>query len=369
MKDGPIMDLLDTCSGFPGLLDEVLSSISQALVLTDLEGRVIYANPLVKNVLGFRPEEFEGQSLSLVFTPEDLTNFYPNLLYMLRHDKPFEGEAMLIRSNGDRFFAFMILRPKSSLDRAKKIVVVSIRDIDKSKRLENAFRESHYEDLIKVANGVAHEIRNPLVGVGGFVNRLYRASQDSKNRDKYYDYIIKSLKRIEGLVKKVEFLVSLPKPYYTDENVPELVERAFQPYLEKIEAEKVSLSRRLEALTLLLDKDLIERAVSNLIENALEAVSQGGNILIRSETTEDHYIINVIDDGSGISPEDLPFIFNPFFSTKPDGAGIDLAVVKRIMESHGGRVEASSQKEEGTTISLFFPLERRRTIRTSRLED
>ncbi|MBW2168958.1 MAG: hypothetical protein JRG69_06820, partial [Deltaproteobacteria bacterium] len=75
----------------------------------------------------------------------------------------------------------------------------------------------------------------------------------------------------------------------------------------------------------------------------------------------------LIDAGSGISPENLPFIFNPFFSTKADRAGIDLPVVKRIMESHGGQIEVSSKPEEGTTFVLQFPLERRRSIRISRL--
>lgn len=75
------------------------------------------------------------------------------------------------------------------------------------------------------------------------------------------------------------------------------------------------------------------------------------------------------DTGSGISPGDLPYIFNPFFSTKPNGAGIDLAVVKRIMDSHGCQVEVASKQGEGTTFFLLFPLERRRLTRISRLEE
>ena len=75
------------------------------------------------------------------------------------------------------------------------------------------------------------------------------------------------------------------------------------------------------------------------------------------------------DTGSGISPGDLPYIFNPFFSTKINGAGIDLAVVKRIMDSHGGQVEVASKQGEGTTFLLLFPLERRRLTRISRLEE
>jgi signal transduction histidine kinase len=125
----------------------------------------------------------------------------------------------------------------------------------------------------------------------------------------------------------------------------------------------------LEDAVLSLDKELILRVFTILLGNSLDAMAEGGKIHLHGETTESHYIIHVTDTGVGISPKDLPFIFNPFFSTKPDGAGIDLAVVKRVVESHGGHVGVESKYRKGTTFILQFTLDRRRPIRVSRFED
>ena len=108
---------------------------------------------------------------------------------------------------------------------------------------------------------------------------------------------------------------------------------------------------------------------SILIANALDALSEGGKITVYNETADDFCKIYISDTGSGISPDDMPHIFNPFFSTKPDGAGIDLATAKRVMDSHGGRIEVTSNEEKGTTFTLFFPLERRHPLRTCPLEE
>ena len=89
---------------------------------------------------------------------------------------------------------------------------------------------------------------------------------------------------------------------------------------------------------------------------------------ITGNVTGRQYRIQISDTGSGIQPEDLPHIYNPFFSTKADGAGIDLAIVKRIMANHGGNIDVVSRPNKETTFSLTFPLERRRAMRISHLD-
>jgi signal transduction histidine kinase len=117
------------------------------------------------------------------------------------------------------------------------------------------------------------------------------------------------------------------------------------------------------------DEELIATTLSILIDNALFALQHHGTIQIRNEIKDDQCELYVSDTGSGITPENLAYIFKPFFSTKSDGAGLDLAVLKRIMERHGGQVEVHSEAGQGTTFLLIFPLERRCPLRVSRLED
>lgn len=361
------MDFFETCCNSPNVLDAILSSIQHIVIVIDHDGNVLLANAAVEQVFGFTRYELKGKNLSILFRPRDLAYLYPNLLHMAQKDKPFEGEVTLMRKDKTRFFAFMVFRPCLDSRQGKPLAVISIRDIDKQKQCEKGFRDTHYEDLVKVADGIAHELRNPLVAIGGFAKRLYGSRRDNDDAQ-YFAEISNNVKRLEGLVEKVEFFAHLPKPCMKERSVKAMMEEAVQPYLQKMEEWQIELINDIEDVNLFVDKSLVVRAFCILIENALDALTEGGQIRICSETKDNDCRICVTDTGYGISPEDLPYIFDPFFRTKPDGVGIDLAVVKRIMDSHGGSVEASSKQGQGTTFFLTFPLERRRSIRICRLE-
>lgn len=350
-------------------LDGILSCIQQPVIVTDLEGHILFANPAIDRALGFTPDELKGNELSMVFTPEDMTYLYPNLLYLARKNKPFEGELMLKHKDETRSLAFVALHTFEVPGREERAVVLCIQDIDRLKKIKKTFSVSTYEDLIKIADGIAHELRNPLVGIGGFINRLYKLCSAVSEHGKYYEYIIDNLRKIEGLVKKVEFFARIPEPCLKEESMGEFTANVIKPHLQKIEKRMIDLDISMDEASLLVDGDLLARAINVILQNALDAMDEGGTIRIRGMMEDSQYRIDISDTGRGISPEDMPYIFNPFFSTKADGAGIDLAAVKRIMDGHGGHIEVSSTPGEGTTFSLFLPLERRRAIRISRLED
>ena len=362
------MSLLEACCDSRELLETILSCLQVPIMVADLEGNIFFAGPAVEPVLGYPPHELRGLNLSVIFTPEDLTFLYPNLLHLANKNQAFEGEIMLKHKSEARFSAFIAIQPCFDPCQGKTIMVIFIYEVDKGQVTKKAFRQDHYEDLVRIANGIAHELRNPLVGIGGFVTRLYKSCRLSSDHDTYYGYIVSNLKKIESLVHKVELFASLPKPCFAEKTIDQVVNAAVQPFLSKIESSKIRLSVDLEKVSLFVDTDLAVRAVSILLDNALDALSDGGSITIRAEKKDNQCIVSITDTGCGISPEDFPFIFNPFFSTKPDGAGIDLALVKRIMEGHGGYVEASSKRGEGTIFSLIFPIERRRSLRICHLQ-
>lgn len=362
------MDILQACGNAPKLLDTILSCVQHIIIVMDYDGNILLANPVVEHVFGFTHDELLGNKLSVIFTPEDLNHLYPNLLHMAQKNKPFEGEVTLMRKDKTRFLAFMVFRPFLDPRQDKGLIVISVQDIDKQKQSEKGFKDTHYEDLVKVADGIAHELRNPLVAIGGFARRLYESCRDVRDDEKYYDRILDNVQRLEDLAAKVEFFARLPKPCLTGESIKGLIEEALQPYLKQIQGRKIDLTNNVEDVVLFVDKELVIKAFSILIENALDALFEGGNLLIHSEVKDSDCKIHMKDTGCGISPDHLTCIFDPFFRTKPDGVGIDLLVLKRIMESHGGRVEVRSKQGEGTTFSLAFPLERRRSIRACRLE-
>jgi PAS domain S-box-containing protein len=363
------MDLLKACYNYKKLWDEILSAMQQAIVVTDLEGRILFSVPVVKEMVGFDADELNNRNISILFTSEDLGCLYPNILFLARRNRLFDGEVMLVRKDGSRFIAYLSARTCYVPALGETLIIFSFQDIDRQKKIEKSFKEIHYEDLVKVADGIAHELRNPLQGIGGFATRLHRVCRGEPEENRYYEQIMGNLRKIETLVNEIGYLVRLPEPRFTNENIRELVQEAVKPFYQELKNRCIDLNVRMNGVVLRVDRELVMRTISILVRNAMDAITDRGSITITDETGDNHATVYVSDSGAGISTRDLPYIFNPFFTTKPDGTGIDLALVNRIMESHEGYVGVKSKVGEGTTFFLNFPIERRRPIRRKRLKE
>jgi PAS domain S-box-containing protein len=364
------MDSPENCCRSCKFWSEILSSIKQAILIAGVDGQILSANQAAGKMLGCHLPDIQGMNFSEFVTPEDLACFYPNLIYLSQKGRSFEGEIMLVRRDATRFISHLIMQPHVDPKSNEKVLFFCIQDIHTQKQMEQTFAKDYYQDLIKIADGIAHEIRNPLVGIGGFANRLFKGCSDGSNYRLYFDYLMNDLSKIETLIRKVEFFAKLPKPVFDEIDLKDLLEDILLEYRPKLEERKINLAFNVDAVKLCIDKDLIVRAISIFIENALDAVSDGGRIGIGTSTvSQGHAVIRIADDGKGIAPRDLPYIFNPFFSTKPQGAGMDLAIVKRIAESHGGTVQVTSKPGDWTYFSLKLPVEKRRSIRSHLLAE
>jgi PAS domain S-box-containing protein len=355
--------LFDACSRSERLISAIISCVRHVIAVVDEEGRILLVNDEVEKVFGLTREDLANKELSVFFGPEDLTHLYPNLLYMAKKGKDFEGELTLVRKDGTRFFAYIVFRPFMGLEPSRAVAVACIHDIDRQKKQRKSFRESHYDDLVKIADGIAHEMRNPLVIIGGSAKRLYASCHENNDHEKYYDGIRSNVSRLEGLVQKVEFFANLPAPCLQRHSMRTLMDEALQQYRQQMERHRIAFTNTVEHTDLYVDRDLVVRAFSILLDNAFDALPEGGELMVHSEVTSNACMVYVTDKGQGISAEDLPHIFKPFYRTKPHGIGIDLAVVRQILHSHDGDIDVASQPGKGTTFSLTFPIERRRPIR------
>ncbi|HOI96738.1 MAG TPA: ATP-binding protein, partial [Syntrophobacter fumaroxidans] len=345
------------------------SSIKEAIILSDTAGRVLSASPAVERILGYEPHELEGRGISLLFTSEDISCLCPNILHLAVKHRRFDGELMLVRKDGSRFVCSMSVECHVDPKEGKQVLLFCVEDVEKRRELERTAAGSHYQDLIKIANGIAHEIRNPLVSLGGFLNRIYKTRSGDDELMKYHDISMRSLRRIENLIAKVELFARLPTPQLEETVIRDLIEELTKSYEDELRKRKIALHLTLDDAVLLVDRNLIAKALAIIVENAIQVLPGGGRIEILSRSMSDQYELSVADNGPGISADDLPYVFNPFFSTRPDGVGIDLAVVRRVAETHGGCVGVISSPGEGATFYLRLPVERRRSIRTMRLSE
>jgi two-component system NtrC family sensor kinase len=244
---------------------------------------------------------------------------------------------------------------------------------DMTRKLSEAQRQIYQSDKLaavgQLAAGVAHEINNPLTGVLTYASFLRKRVEDRPELKDDLDVIVRETKRCRQIVKG---LLDFARPMPPEKQVcdlAEIVERAIQIVQVQLTAHRVELRRQIrpDLPRVTVDANQIQQVLVNLLLNANDAIGDdGGTITLVAERVPDadgsrerarQIEVRVSDSGSGIPPENLEKIFDPFFSTKGrKGTGLGLAVVWGIIEKHGGRIEVQSEVGKGTTFRILLPI-------------
>jgi len=212
-----------------------------------------------------------------------------------------------------------------------------------------------------LAAGVAHEVRNPLNSVQINLSILEQELLESlPDRDAH---VFKVLRKIAGEIKRLDDFVS---EFLRFARPPRLnVERLLvRPLITELaafitpECSKKGVTLDLDLRgpeSALLDGFQLKHAILNLVLNALQATPTGGHVTVRTAGDKSRLVVAVVDDGEGMSSETREQALTPFFTTREEGTGLGLPLVRRIAEQHGGSVEIASAPREGTTVTLVFP--------------
>lgn len=222
--------------------------------------------------------------------------------------------------------------------------------------------------LGKLSASVAHEINNPLSGILIYTKLIYKQLDNQEITQKKRDNILKQLKLIEAETKRcgdiVKGLLDFSRKDQEDfepKHLNEILQGTYELMVHHIKIANITFLTDFSATHDMIwcSPNQIKQACIAIIVNASEAISEKGEIILRTKNTDDNTIrLEISDNGSGIAPEDIPHIFQPFFSTKREarGIGLGLAIVHGIVTNHNGRIEVDSVVGRGTTVSLIFPL-------------
>jgi PAS domain S-box-containing protein len=350
----------------------LLDTIPTSFFLTDLHSRILYANHQAELFFGYASAEMKGQRMRIFFLDEDLLYFLPNIIYLSRYREGFDGEALLKQKNGNRIFAH--LSTTSFREGGETFLIFSIQEIQRLKSLERERSEiERWASLGRMVEEIAHQFRNPIASIGGFAKRLSGGLSAPSRRKTYLRQIVQETSRLETILKRVEEYVRLPRPRFHLENIREVTEKAISRLARKAARQAISFRLETQGLQdkgkLFLDADLVQSALGHVVENSMEAfdlpIPQGKKKTIDVSLVDNgqDVEIRIADRGRGIPKKYLPFIFDPFFSTRPDRVGLGLTFAKRVVEEHGGRIAMESRPRKGTQVTLFFPKDRRRRIR------
>ncbi len=217
---------------------------------------------------------------------------------------------------------------------------------------------SKFAALGQMAATVAHEIRTPLVAIGGFANMLLK-KQDPTDRNYNYLTIIRDeALRLEDVLNRLLFYAKPSTPFLEKNDLNEHVENILSFMKDEISFHEINVEVHLapDLPSFFFDRNLIRQVFINLVQNAVQAMKNGGTLNITTANRGDWAELSIHDEGTGIPEDQIDRIFEAFYSTKHAGTGLGLHVSKRIIASHGGKIEVTSQIDKGTMATIWLPL-------------
>ncbi|RME98135.1 MAG: PAS domain S-box protein, partial [Chloroflexi bacterium] len=211
--------------------------------------------------------------------------------------------------------------------------------------------------LGQMAATVAHELRNPLMSLRMGIEYLTFDLPDEDPKHRAATLVESNMDRIARVVENILFVARTPRLSRISGSLYQMVENELAQWEYKLAENQITLRADLadDLPEMFIDFDQMERVLSNLIGNAIDAMESGGTLSVVLKTKDDAQIFTVSDTGSGMSEETRAKIFEPFFTTKSRGTGLGLAIVKQIVESHGGQISVRSQEGQGTTFTVKLP--------------
>jgi len=345
------------------LLNAIIDEVRDDIMLLDKEGRVVDLNKNVYQRIGKQKAELLGLPCWQVQTLDDGRPFCcgPD------KDCPFfstlttgrEAEAMFTRIDADgrlmyfRIYSYPIFNPQGRMTH----VMVMRRDITR-----RTYRERHQQHAEKLAvigemsMYLAHEIRNPLFAISGFTKSLLESANITEKEREKLRIIADEARRLDRMLASI---LSFSRQTQTVSGPVDL-NRICE---ETVELMRIGYADKGYRFVLNVDPNIprgrgeaetIKQCLVNLMLNSMEAMTAGGEIDLRTGMEADSPVIEVADHGRGMNQTEMDKVFSPFHTTKGQGYGLGLAMIKKMVEEFGGRVSLASREGRGTTVTLHF---------------
>jgi len=349
-------------------LDELERKLVQAsidgIVVNDMEGNVLIFNEGAAKILGYTPEEAIGRVTADVFYPPGIAHEIKDKIYA-----PDYGgvgilenyETMARRQDGTLVPIWLSARLLQENEQEVGIVGY-FRDLRERKRLEEeVLRNERLAVLGKAVARITHEIKNPLMLIGGFAQQCAREQGISLEGQRKLQLIREEVLRLEKFLGELGTFTRITPTQKTPGDLLALVREVAESLEDVFKAQQVvfEIQNPGQIPRFFFDPGQIRQVLVNLFKNSLEAMPKGGRLTLGLEVQGESLEIRVTDTGPGISPEHLQVLFTPFFSTKAGGTGLGLTICRQLIEQHGGEIKIDSEVGRGTTCLIGLPLNAR----------
>ncbi|MET3939006.1 two-component system, sporulation sensor kinase E [Paenibacillus sp. PvP094] len=337
-------------------LESIINQTADAIHITDLDGKVLRVNRAFEQLYGWRSREVENRRLKII-PPEAEEEMKQQHAQLIEGLSITSNETVWMKKDGTRVEVSVSTAPvRDELGEITALISVS-RDITSRNRMEELLRRSEKLTTVgQLAAGVAHEIRNPLTTLRGF---LQLQQETNKLNHRHLDLMLSELDRINLIVG--EFLI-LAKPqavHFQERDIRFILGDVIslldsQAHLHGVE---FVLNASSDSAMVHCEENQLKQVFINLLKNGMEAMPNGGSIRIRLDHDEElnRVRIEIKDEGIGIPEEMMPKLGEPFFTNKESGTGLGLMVSQRIIQSHKGMMDIKSVMNKGTTVIIDLP--------------
>lgn len=353
-----------------GLLETIFQSIQEGIIVIDGEGSLTYANRASERLLGFSVDKERGKHISRMFQEIDWDRILE--LDAGEWSKLITREIEITYPE-HKFVSFYVVPLDVSRSNEHGAVVI-LRDITHERNKEASLLESERLNAVKLlAAGVAHEIGNPLNALNIHLQLLERelnaACGEGSGREGENESLLELVDVARNEVSRLDLIITQflrairpAEPKLEARHVEDILKETLTLLKQEIQNRKIEVEVDFgKSLPIVkVDRNQIKQAFFNLIRNAFQAMPDGGALKISLTSTDQYFSISFRDTGTGIKPEDFGHIFEPSYTTKPDGSGLGLMIVQRIVQDHGGQIEVVSKPQAGTSITMQLPLAEKR---------
>ncbi|QHW33981.1 PAS domain-containing protein [Paenibacillus rhizovicinus] len=327
-----------------------LNSVDEGILRLDEQKNVVFWNSAAAKITGFQSAEVVGKPPYFLASVNGEPQCPVRNIYDTGTEK--SAEDMIYHKNGETLPVEFHITPMFNV-RTVVGAVINFTDISERKKNESFIRASEKLSLAgQLAAGIAHEIRNPLTSVKGFVQLLQRGIQ----KPEYMPIMMSEINRMELIISELLMLAKPQNAHRKPMDMCELLEHVISLIESQAILNDVQIQIEYEEAPLFIqcDANQIKQVFINIIKNAIEA-SQGGTIQVRIERAGDAIVASVTDNGCGIPQDMLDQIGQPFFTTKEKGTGLGLTISNKIIASHEGTTAISSVTGIGTTFKISLP--------------
>ncbi len=331
-------------------LNTILSALAVGVIMIDKQAKIQWANQAMKELVG---EDVTGKYCEQIFPDCSILGFHQN------KEKDVDTMLMTNLFNKKNNYFQITTAPIKGEDGEIHGYIRLFHDVTEMKMMEEQI--AHSEKLASIgrlAAGIAHEIGNPMTSIFSFVQILREEEEDDPFKKESLDTIYFHVNRVSGILKQLSGFSKMPAGDTRECNINEIIETSVNLIQYDKKAKSITMTKHLDPNlpTVMADGNQLSQVFVNLILNAVDAMPEGGELTISTETRDHKVVISFRDTGVGIKNEDKAKIFDPFYTTKEKGTGLGLAVSYNIIKKMNGTITVDSEIGKGTTFTITLPI-------------